>query len=243
MNLVLSTDAKPRLKWTPELHKRFVEAVNQLGGADKATPKGLMRAMGITGLTLYHLKSHLQKYRLGKGQQCETNSRLKLEEMQRKEEHLNRGNRDGSQIENKNEKEMMKIWEGLEMQIEVQRHLQVRIEAQGKYLQTVLRKAQETIAGYGCCSEALAEAQEELSHLASMVSSGCHSSELTNSAAQARVLRRRKTTTRMSSMESSLTSTETSEFDLNDAVSDYTHSDAGIQMNGDGIESQLIQYL
>lgn len=33
-NLVLSTDAKPRLKWTPDLHERFVEAVNQLGGAD-----------------------------------------------------------------------------------------------------------------------------------------------------------------------------------------------------------------
>ena len=32
--LVLSTDAKPRLKWTPDLHERFVEAVNQLGGAD-----------------------------------------------------------------------------------------------------------------------------------------------------------------------------------------------------------------
>lgn len=32
--LVLSTDAKPRLKWTPELHERFIEAVNQLGGAD-----------------------------------------------------------------------------------------------------------------------------------------------------------------------------------------------------------------
>lgn len=32
--LVLSTDAKPRLKWTPELHQRFIEAVNQLGGAD-----------------------------------------------------------------------------------------------------------------------------------------------------------------------------------------------------------------
>lgn len=32
--LVLSTDAKPRLKWTPELHERFIDAVNQLGGAD-----------------------------------------------------------------------------------------------------------------------------------------------------------------------------------------------------------------
>lgn len=32
--LVLSTDAKPRLKWTPELHDRFVEAVHQLGGPD-----------------------------------------------------------------------------------------------------------------------------------------------------------------------------------------------------------------
>lgn len=32
--LFLSTDAKPRLKWTPELHQRFIEAVNQLGGAD-----------------------------------------------------------------------------------------------------------------------------------------------------------------------------------------------------------------
>lgn len=32
--LVLSTDAKPRLKWTMDLHERFIEAVNQLGGAE-----------------------------------------------------------------------------------------------------------------------------------------------------------------------------------------------------------------
>jgi SHAQKYF class myb-like DNA-binding protein len=37
--LVLSTDAKPRLKWTPDLHERFIEAVNQLGGADSEYTK------------------------------------------------------------------------------------------------------------------------------------------------------------------------------------------------------------
>ncbi|RWR74370.1 protein PHR1-LIKE 3-like protein isoform X2 [Cinnamomum micranthum f. kanehirae] len=58
--LVLSTDPKPRLRWTAELHERFVDAVTQLGGPDKATPKTIMRTMGVKGLTLYHLKSHLQ---------------------------------------------------------------------------------------------------------------------------------------------------------------------------------------
>ncbi|GJN19120.1 hypothetical protein PR202_gb06358 [Eleusine coracana subsp. coracana] len=70
--LVLTTDPKPRLRWTVELHERFVDAVTQLGGPDKATPKTIMRVMGVKGLTLYHLKSHLQfvlfanRFRLGK---------------------------------------------------------------------------------------------------------------------------------------------------------------------------------
>ncbi|KAG6523472.1 hypothetical protein ZIOFF_013331 [Zingiber officinale] len=86
--LVLTTDPKPRLRWTAELHDRFVDAVNQLGGPDKATPKTIMRVMGVKGLTLYHLKSHLQ----------------------------------------------------------VQKHLQIRIEAQGKYMQSILEKAYQTLA-------------------------------------------------------------------------------------------------
>ncbi|WZZ33415.1 hypothetical protein YC2023_016816 [Brassica napus] len=42
----------------------------------------------------------------------------------------------------------MEVQKKLHEQIETQQQLQVRIEAQGKYLQSVLLKAQETLSGY-----------------------------------------------------------------------------------------------
>ncbi|XP_072975027.1 transcription factor PCL1-like [Typha angustifolia] len=54
---------RPRLVWTPQLHKRFVEVVAHLG-IKNAVPKTIMQLMNVEGLTRENVASHLQKYRL-----------------------------------------------------------------------------------------------------------------------------------------------------------------------------------
>ncbi|MCL7025371.1 hypothetical protein MKW94_008015 [Papaver nudicaule] len=185
--LVLSTDAKPRLKWTPELHQRFIEAVNQLGGADKATPKTIMKLMGVPGLTLYHLKSHLQKYRLSKNLQGQTSNGINkigctsIEPEDRMSEvsgammsHTNLGSQTNNSLQiNEAIQMQIEVQRRLHDQLEVQRHLQLRIEAQGKYLQSVLEKAQQTLGGQDLSSTRLDAAKVQLTGLVTEVSTDC----------------------------------------------------------------------
>uniref|UniRef100_A0A7N0V4Z0 HTH myb-type domain-containing protein n=1 Tax=Kalanchoe fedtschenkoi TaxID=63787 RepID=A0A7N0V4Z0_KALFE len=177
--LVMTSDPKPRLRWTAELHDRFVDAVAQLGGPDKATPKTIMRTMGVKGLTLYHLKSHLQKYRLGKqaGKESTENSKEAscIAENQDTGSSASPSSRVIAQEINDYQvtealRVQMEVQRRLHEQLEVQRRLQLRIEAQGKYLQAILEKACKALNDQAVAAAGLEAAREELSELAIKVS-------------------------------------------------------------------------
>nr|GMC63435.1 myb family transcription factor EFM [Ipomoea batatas] len=53
---------KARRCWSPDLHRRFVNALQMLGGSQVATPKQIRELMKVDGLTNDEVKSHLQKY-------------------------------------------------------------------------------------------------------------------------------------------------------------------------------------
>ncbi|KAK8341693.1 hypothetical protein V6Z11_A08G185800 [Gossypium hirsutum] len=56
---------KLKVDWTTELHKKFVQAVDQLG-IDQAIPSRILELMKVEGLTRQNVASHLQKYRMHK---------------------------------------------------------------------------------------------------------------------------------------------------------------------------------
>lgn len=183
MSVVATADPKPRLRWTPDLHDRFVDAVAQLGGADKATPKSVMMVMNVKGLTLYHLKSHLQKYRLGKqppqrdGNTESTKEAGPLDASQGRRTTLDASK--AVQIQKESEqiaealKAQMEVQKQLQEQLEVQRRLQTRIDAQSRYLQSILEKAQQAFACQETASVGLEMARAELADLASNVTNEC----------------------------------------------------------------------
>ncbi|KAK4397529.1 Myb family transcription factor PHL5 [Sesamum angolense] len=122
-----ATRNKTRIRWTEELHKKFIESVNRLGGAKKATPKGILKLMNCNGLTIFHVKSHLQKYRV---------AQLIPEVTQGNPEQLDP--KTGVQIVEALRLQM-DVQHRLYEQLESQKKLQMRIEEQAKQLQTMIQ--------------------------------------------------------------------------------------------------------
>ncbi|KAI4296098.1 hypothetical protein L6164_036085 [Bauhinia variegata] len=149
--LVLTADPKPRLRWTADLHERFVDAVTQLGGASKATPKAIMRTMNVKGLTLFHLKSHLQKYRIGKqsgkdmGDGCKDGlSGSYLLESPGADSSAKLPSSDANDGHEIKEalRSQMEVQSRLHLQVEAEKHLLIRQDAERKYMAMLERACQ-----------------------------------------------------------------------------------------------------
>ncbi|KAJ6756840.1 MYB-LIKE TRANSCRIPTION FACTOR FAMILY PROTEIN [Salix purpurea] len=164
--VVLTSDPKPRLRWTADLHQRFVDAVSQLGGPNKATPKAILRTMNVKGLTLFHLKSHLQKYRLGKqsgkdmsdtfkdGRSCYDSPNLPglsgsylLENPCTGNSSLNMTASDVNEGYEVKEalRAQMEVQSKLHLQVEAEKHLHIRQDAERRYL-AMLERACKMLA-------------------------------------------------------------------------------------------------
>ncbi|KAF3968174.1 hypothetical protein CMV_007904 [Castanea mollissima] len=161
---------KERMRWTDELHQQFEQAVNKLGGPDRATPKGILKTMSNPGLNIYHVKSHLQKYRISKFIP-ESTSRGKFERRNISE-----------LLPNFNRTCAAQLHEALQMQneehkrrsdqLEVQMRLKLKLEAQGRFLgqiteehrnqatNTKPRKPISTISLPSLCEESESNAKE-----------------------------------------------------------------------------------
>ncbi|KAL2480554.1 myb family transcription factor PHL5 [Abeliophyllum distichum] len=135
------SSSKTRIRWTQDLHDRFVECVNRLGGSDKATPKAILKLMDSEGLTIFHVKSHLQKYR---------NAKCLPDTVEGKSEKKTSANNVG-QFDIKTGMQLkealqvqLDVQKHLHEQLEIQRNLQMRIEEQGKQLKMMFDQQQKT---------------------------------------------------------------------------------------------------
>ncbi|XP_042020138.1 myb family transcription factor PHL13-like isoform X2 [Salvia splendens] len=136
--------SKMRIRWSQDLHERFVDCVNRLGGADKARPKAILQLMDTEGLTIFHVKSHLQKYR-------------NVKYVPESSEGTGRPDKTTTIANNVAQIDIetgMQIKEALQLQLDVQmrlheqlefqRNLQHSIEEQGKKLKMMLDQQQKT---------------------------------------------------------------------------------------------------
>ncbi|RVW81409.1 Myb family transcription factor PHL5 [Vitis vinifera] len=132
---------KARIRWTPDLHERFVECVNRLGGAEKATPKAILKLMDSEGLTIFHVKSHLQKYRIAKYMPESAEGKSEKRASTNDLPHLD--NKTGMQFKEALQMQL-DVQRRLHEQLEIQRNLQLRIEEQGRQLKMMFEQQQQT---------------------------------------------------------------------------------------------------
>ncbi|KAG6638321.1 myb family transcription factor PHL5-like isoform X6 [Carya illinoinensis] len=133
--------SKARIRWTQDLHEKFVECVNRLGGAEKATPKAILKLMNSDGLTIFHVKSHLQKYRIAKYIPDSTEGKLEKRNSMSNVPQLDV--KIGLQITEALQVQL-DVQRRLHEQLEVQRRLQLQIEEQGKQLKMMFEQQQKT---------------------------------------------------------------------------------------------------
>ncbi|KAF3780398.1 PHR1-LIKE 1 protein [Nymphaea thermarum] len=175
----LSAGSKTRMRWTQDLHEQFVKSVNRLGGAEKATPKGILKLMNSDKLTIFQVKSHLQKYRMAKGYPesavdilaTSTSSDGTPQMDMKSGKHIAKALRLQMDVQKLLHEQLEVLipnlafllllapandsfFNFLAVYTQVQRNLQVRIEEHGKYLKKLLEQQQK-------CSRRLFASQEK----------------------------------------------------------------------------------
>ncbi|TQD74868.1 hypothetical protein C1H46_039600 [Malus baccata] len=118
----------------------------------EATPKAIMRTMNVKGLTLFHLKSHLQKYRLGK------QSGKDMTDISKDASYLLESPGTGNSSPNLPTSDLnegyevkealraqMEVQSKLHVQVEAEKHLQIRQDAERRYM-AMLERACKMLA-------------------------------------------------------------------------------------------------
>ncbi|KAK8493685.1 hypothetical protein V6N13_025573 [Hibiscus sabdariffa] len=133
--------SKTRIRWTQDLHDKFVECVRRLGGAEKATPKAILNLMDTEGLTIFHVKSHLQKYRIAKympdSAEGKSEMRASTSDVTQMDVKTGLHLTEALQLQ-------LDVQRRLHEQLEIQRNLQLRIEKQGRQLKMMIDQQQKT---------------------------------------------------------------------------------------------------
>ncbi|KAK6137767.1 hypothetical protein DH2020_028491 [Rehmannia glutinosa] len=107
---------KARMRWTPELHEVFVDAVNKLGGGERTSEKKSKNVAEMTSLDLKTTMGITEALRM----QMEVQKQLH------------------EQLEDMHSRVLTD--DGKTLFLQIQRNLQLRIEEQGKHLQMMFEK-------------------------------------------------------------------------------------------------------